>query len=164
MFELGKGLLCLVFLAPGCDVPCVCITRIALKWLQSRQAECAGESITAGVFPQPTSAGASLESGRAYCIANLRKLTEQGVPFTLERLECGCESFPCCCHFLQFSLRLGGRPIGRTPDSGSGYPGSSPGLPAKFHRIGRRPVTDFRILPKLQIELIWGDFKQLLIL
>jgi len=25
-------------------------------------------------------------------------------------------------------------------------------------------VTDFRILPKLQIELIWGDFKQLLIL
>jgi hypothetical protein len=28
--------------------------------------------------------------------------------------------------------QLGGRPIGRTPDSGSGYPGSSPGLPAKF--------------------------------
>ena len=26
---------------------------------------------------------------------------------------------------------MGGRPIGRTPDSGSGYPGSSPGLPAK---------------------------------
>src|SRR6266699_3168639 len=25
---------------------------------------------------------------------------------------------------------MGGRPIGRTPDSGSGYPGSSPGLPA----------------------------------
>src|SRR5947209_18009877 len=28
--------------------------------------------------------------------------------------------------------RMGGRPIGRTPDSGSGYPGSSPGLPAKL--------------------------------
>src|SRR5437660_780278 len=27
---------------------------------------------------------------------------------------------------------LGGRPIGRTPDSGSGYPGSSPGLPANL--------------------------------
>ena len=29
-------------------------------------------------------------------------------------------------------LPLGGRPIGRTPDSDSGYPGSSPGLPAKL--------------------------------
>ena len=28
---------------------------------------------------------------------------------------------------------LGGRPIGRTPDSGSGYPGSSPGLPANSY-------------------------------
>ena len=28
--------------------------------------------------------------------------------------------------------RLGGRPIGRTPDSDSGYPGSSPGLPANL--------------------------------
>ena len=27
-------------------------------------------------------------------------------------------------------LLLGGRPIGRTSDSGSEYPGSSPGLPA----------------------------------
>ena len=30
------------------------------------------------------------------------------------------------------SSPLGGRPIGRTPDSDSGYPGSSPGLPANL--------------------------------
>jgi hypothetical protein len=30
------------------------------------------------------------------------------------------------------SSPLGGRPIGRTPDSDSGYPGSSPGLPANY--------------------------------
>jgi hypothetical protein len=30
-----------------------------------------------------------------------RKLTEGGVPFTLERLKCGRESFPCFCYFLQ---------------------------------------------------------------
>ena len=33
---------------------------------------------------------------------------------------------------------LGGRPIGRTPDSGSGYPGSSPGLPANLSPCRRR--------------------------
>jgi hypothetical protein len=38
----------------------------------------------------------------------------------------GCVTIPF------YSSRLGGRPIGRTPDSESGYPGSSPGLPAKF--------------------------------
>src|SRR5215831_11608884 len=33
---------------------------------------------------------------------------------------------------------MGGRPIGRTPDSGSGYPGSSPGLPANlFNGLAR---------------------------
>jgi hypothetical protein len=32
--------------------------------------------------------------------------------------------------FVFPSQRLGDRPIGRTPDSESGYPGSSPGLPA----------------------------------
>jgi hypothetical protein len=37
----------------------------------------------------------------------------------------GCVTIPF------YSSRLGGRPIGRTPDSESGYPGSSPGLPAK---------------------------------
>jgi hypothetical protein len=34
--------------------------------------------------------------------------------------------------FLFSSHRLGDRPIGRTPDSESGYPGSSPGLPANL--------------------------------
>jgi len=38
----------------------------------------------------------------------------------------GCVTIPF------YSSRLGGRPIGRTPDSESGYPGSSPGLPAKY--------------------------------
>ena len=37
-----------------------------------------------------------------------------------------------CVISLFFAELLGGRPIGRTPDSESGYPGSSPGLPAKF--------------------------------
>ena len=47
---------------------------------------------------------------------------------------------------------MGGRPIGRTPDSGSGYPGSSPGLPANLfnelgnilHRehLGKRPIAE----------------------
>src|SRR5215469_15911378 len=36
------------------------------------------------------------------------------------------------CHDLSSVFLLGGRPIGRTPDSGSGYPGSSPGLPANL--------------------------------
>ena len=34
-----------------------------------------------------------------------------------------------------FVALLGGRPIGRTPDSGSGYPGSSPGLPANLFNL-----------------------------
>jgi hypothetical protein len=38
----------------------------------------------------------------------------------------GRAAFPFC------SSPLGGRPIGRTPDSDSGYPGSSPGLPANL--------------------------------
>jgi hypothetical protein len=38
----------------------------------------------------------------------------------------GCATIPF------YSSRLGGRPIGRTPDSESGYPGSSPGLPANL--------------------------------
>jgi hypothetical protein len=43
---------------------------------------------------------------------------------------------PCHCYFRS-TPRLGGRPIGRTPDSGSGYPGSSPGLPANlFNYLG----------------------------
>ena len=42
--------------------------------------------------------------------------------------------------FLFSSQRLGDRPIGRTPDSESGYPGSSPGLPAKlFHELAKAP-------------------------
>jgi hypothetical protein len=36
---------------------------------------------------------------------------------------------------------VGGRPIGRTPDSDSGYPGSSPGLPANLF-VKRREETD----------------------
>src|SRR5690348_16216260 len=32
-------------------------------------------------------------------------------------------------------VRLGGRTIGSTSDSGSDYPGSSPGLPANFFRL-----------------------------
>ena len=41
-------------------------------------------------------------------------------------------------HFC--SSPLGGRPIGRTPDSDSGYPGSSPGLPANHsHSMGYPP-------------------------
>jgi hypothetical protein len=37
---------------------------------------------------------------------------------------------------------MGGRPIGRTPDSGSGYPGSSPGLPANlFNGLAKALTT-----------------------
>jgi hypothetical protein len=36
--------------------------------------------------------------------------------------------------FCLFLPRLGGRLIGRTADSDSAYPGSSPGLPAKLPR------------------------------
>ena len=35
-------------------------------------------------------------------------------------------------------LRLGGRTIGSTSDSGSDYPGSSPGLPAKIFSLAGR--------------------------
>src|SRR5215469_17470662 len=42
---------------------------------------------------------------------------------------------------------LGGRPIGRTPDSGSGYPGSSPGLPANlFNELAKAPPSNLRTL------------------
>src|SRR6202022_3237760 len=61
-----------------------------------------------------------------------QRLTTIGIPIKLEESNRGCPdpresaAIPFC------SSPLGGRPIGRTPDSGSGYPGSSPGLPAKM--------------------------------
>src|SRR5271163_264882 len=42
--------------------------------------------------------------------------------------------------FFVVSHRLGGRTIGSTSDSGSDYPGSSPGLPANFQKIPNSPT------------------------
>jgi hypothetical protein len=58
----------------------------------------------ASLFPQPTSAGGcshgpSPRAGESR--EGLPKLTGKESPFTLERLKCGCESFPCFCYFLK---------------------------------------------------------------
>ena len=65
------------------------------------------------------------------------RLTPQRIPIKLEEKNRGCPE-PRDSVAVPFfsSQRLGDRPIGRTPDSESGYPGSSPGLPAKlFHEL-----------------------------
>ena len=59
-------------------------------------------------------------------------LTLSGIPIKLERSNRGCPDPRECAAIPFCSSLLGGRPIGRTPDSGSGYPGSSPGLPANL--------------------------------
>ena len=61
------------------------------------------------------------------------RLTPQRIPIKLDEKNRGCPGpSGACCDFFFSSQRLGDRPIGRTPDSESGYPGSSPGLPAKL--------------------------------
>jgi hypothetical protein len=40
--------------------------------------------------------------------------------------------------------QLGDRPIGRTPDSESGYPGSSPGLPAILFSWSKNKLARYR--------------------
>ena len=72
------------------------------------------------------------DEGRELSVHLPRRLTHPRIPIKLEESNRGCPdpregaAIPFC------SCLLGGRPIGRTPDSGSGYPGSSPGLPANL--------------------------------
>ena len=67
-------------------------------------------------------------------------LTSGGVPIYSRKVEVQLPFLTLLLSLLSFSPRLGGRPIGRTPDSDSGYPGSSPGLPANITFIGFLPV------------------------
>src|SRR6266850_7628754 len=67
--------------------------------------------------------------------AGLPRLTRVGIPIKLEESNRGCPDPREGAAVRFYSSPLGGRPIGRTPDSGSGYPGSSPGLPAKISTI-----------------------------
>ena len=83
----------------------------------------------------------ALDDGRrkGLVVPSQRRLTHPPIPIKLEESNRGCPdhregaAIPFC------SSPLGGRPIGRTPDSDSGYPGSSPGLPAKnnSHRANK---------------------------
>src|SRR5579859_892587 len=65
-------------------------------------------------------------------LAAVAWLTHLRIPVKLERSNRGCPDHREGAAVRFCSSLLGGRPIGRTPDSGSGYPGSSPGLPANL--------------------------------
>src|SRR5258708_28474461 len=69
-------------------------------------------------------------------------LTHPRIPIKLERSNRGCPDHREGAAIRFYSSPLGGRPIGRTPDSGSGYPGSSPGLPANLKLAETRSQTE----------------------
>src|SRR6266478_1249336 len=72
--------------------------------------------------------------------AGVLRLTHVGIPIKLEESNRGCPDPREGAAVRFYSSPLGGRPIGRTPDSGSGYPGSSPGLPANLFNYLARAV------------------------
>ena len=73
-------------------------------------------------------------------------LTRVGIPIKLEESNRGCPDPREGAAVRFYSSPLGGRPIGRTPDSDSGYPGSSPGLPANRFGMLRKSMQKCAVL------------------